>query len=124
MEAIYSELPQHSCLSQLSGLFALRFRRVMKHMLTRWMHGYYIEAIRRWRAFLAADYSARRVEAAILVQKTRRGHLARRRAETSIPARCTAEQMRFEEMMEVRRRWLQQTYNAFGVVIETELARF
>ena len=89
MEAIYSELPLTFLFErQLSGLFALRFRRVMKHMLTRWMHGYYIEAIRRWRAFLAADYSARRVEAAILVQKTRRGHLARRRVQKLVYQLC------------------------------------
>ena len=89
MEAIYSELPLTFLFErQLSGLFALRFRRVMQHMLTRWMHGYYLEALRRWRAFLAADFTVRQTEAAVLVQKTRRGHLARRRVRSAVRSAC------------------------------------
>ena len=111
MEAIYSELPLTFLFErQLSGLFALRFRRVMQHMLTRWMHGYYLEALRRWHAFLAADFTVRQTEAAVLVQKTRRGHLARRRVRRLRDQRdVTREQARFDAMMGVRRRWLSAT---------------
>ncbi len=111
MDVIYSELPLTFLFErQLSGLFALRFRRVMQHMLTRWMHGYYLEALRRWRAFLAADFTVRQTEAAVLVQKTRRGHLARRRVRRLCEKRDVArEQARFDAMMNVRRRWLRAT---------------
>ena len=111
IQTIYGELPLTFLFErQLSGLFALRFRRVMQHMLTRWMHGYYIEALARWHAFLEADFSVRQTNAAILVQKTRRGYLARRRVrKIREEHEVQREQKRFDAMMMQRKRWLSAT---------------
>ena len=108
METTYAEFPLTFLFErQLSGVFLTRFRRVMQRMVKEWMHGYYVEALKRWRDHCDGHSKQEQEVASVIIQRVRRGYLGRVRATSMIERRNVREERtRFKAMMKTRSQWL------------------
>jgi hypothetical protein len=108
MAMTYSEFPLTFLFErQIKGVFMKRFRRVMQKMVKEWMHGYFMEAFRRWNSFVHGHSQFEQQASSTLIQKIVRGYNAKTVVYRKIEQRnVRQERQRFKQLMVARKQWL------------------